>query len=125
MYFLQRSVFVRSLKFVIYVDYVSAYICITAIQHIRFGAEGQFMPAWRGIEPEFKPRRSRKRPIKMLNNRRKEAETNKKKEEKEARTKQNERDTKNGEMKKKKENQNKPTTKNRKDEKKRETLQKL
>ena len=32
-YFLQRSVFIRSLKFVIIVDYVSAYSCIMSIQH--------------------------------------------------------------------------------------------
>ena len=34
-----------------------------------YGAEGQFMTTWYDFEPEFKPRRSRKRPIKMLINR--------------------------------------------------------
>ena len=38
---------------------------------IRFGAEGQFMPTWHDFEPEFKPRRSRKLPIKRRETKRK------------------------------------------------------
>ena len=49
---------------------------------IQFSAECQFTSAWRGIEPEFEPRQSRKRSIKMLTNRGKETETNQKKERK-------------------------------------------
>ena len=43
--------------------------CLMTIHHTRFCAEGQFIPTWHDFKPEFKPRRSKKRPIKMLTNR--------------------------------------------------------
>ena len=48
----------------------------------RFGAEGRFMRTWHDFGPEFKPRRSRKRLIKMLTNRGKDWKKTKMKEKK-------------------------------------------
>ena len=65
-YFYKEESFIRSSKFVNQC-YDYGYTTLLWV----FGTEGQFMPTWHDFEPEFKPRRSRKQPIKRRETKRK------------------------------------------------------
>ena len=46
--------------------YLYLYMYTRSIQYYTIGAEGQFMPSWRGIEPEFEFKSGRYQHIKKV-----------------------------------------------------------